>query len=178
LQHARTAQDKIYTIEAKQKMAVDEANSPVAQLEKLVQSLDGGVWRCVSDHSVNNYGVQYVDWDVGHVYIAVGGSTISGYHFNHMITDKNGYATTKRDANGNGESNLVVDVPFDPNAKPDWPTTLTGRTFSAPQPANADSSRYNDTVTISEDGRSITETIVSSSNGYSVTGTRTYTRER
>jgi hypothetical protein len=41
---ARTVQDKIYAIEAKQKMAVDEANSPAAQLERFIQSLDGGIW--------------------------------------------------------------------------------------------------------------------------------------
>jgi len=57
---ARTVQDKIYALEAKQQKkaaeqkALDDANSPAAQLEKLVQSLDGGVWRCVSSHLENN----------------------------------------------------------------------------------------------------------------------------
>ena len=42
---ARTAQDKIYAIEAKQKMAVDAANTPAVQQEKLMRSLEGGVWK-------------------------------------------------------------------------------------------------------------------------------------
>ncbi len=41
---ARAVQDKIYAIEAKQKMAVDEANSPAVQLERFIRSLDGGIW--------------------------------------------------------------------------------------------------------------------------------------
>jgi hypothetical protein len=42
---ARAAQDKIYAIEAKQKMAVDAANTPAVQQEKFMRSLEGGVWK-------------------------------------------------------------------------------------------------------------------------------------
>jgi hypothetical protein len=42
---ARTAQDKIYAIEAKQKMAVDAANNPAVKQEKFMRSLEGGVWK-------------------------------------------------------------------------------------------------------------------------------------
>jgi len=163
---ARTAQDKIYVIEAKQQKAVDEANSPAVQLEKLIKSLDGGVWRCVSSTNDNTNGGHYPDSDAGHTYIAVSGHTISGIFMSRSI---NGYP--------------VRDVPFDPNAKPAWTVTLTSRKFNAPIPtiySNID--RYKDEVTISDDGRSITENITLTFNdsreSYDITQTRTYTRDR
>jgi len=75
---ARTVQDKIYAIEAKQKMVVDEANSPAAQLEKFFKSLDGGVWREVSVHFHNFHN----GWDgeaQGGRFIKIHGREINEY---------------------------------------------------------------------------------------------------
>jgi tetratricopeptide (TPR) repeat protein len=175
---ARTVQDKIYAIEAKQKMAVDEANSPAVQLEKLIKSLDGGVWRCVRSTNDNNIGGHFPDADAGHTYIAVSGHTINGYSFVHV--DYANYV--------NGAPTIVRDVSFDPNAKPVWTVILTSRKFNAPLPANTNNTdwsnkdRYNNEVTISDDGRSITESIAysdhDSGGSYEHTITRTYTRDR
>jgi tetratricopeptide (TPR) repeat protein len=41
---ARTVQDKIYALEARQQKATDEANSPAAKLKRFIKSLDGAVW--------------------------------------------------------------------------------------------------------------------------------------
>jgi len=166
---ARTAQDKIYAIEAKQKMAVDEANSPSVQLAKLIKSLDGGVWRCVASTNDNSIGGHFPDADVGHTYISVSGHTISGYSFLRPIV--------------NGRGTVVRDIPFDPNAKPVWTVPLSGRNFSAPEPTNMGEpgDRYSDEVTISDDGRSITEEITNSfysGGNVTLTLTRTYTRDR
>jgi hypothetical protein len=163
---ARKVQDKIYALDAKQLKAADVASSPAAQLNKLTRSLDGGVWRCVGSTNDNSNGGHHPDSDVGHTYIAVSGHTISGIFMDRSI---------------NGDP--VRDVPFDPNAKPAWTVTLTSRKFNAPLPTiynNID--RYNDEVTISDDGRSITENIALTlhdpSRSFDITQTRTYTRDR
>jgi hypothetical protein len=88
---------------------------------------------------------------VGHTYIAVSGHTISGYAFIHPII-----------VDGYGTANLVKDVPFDPSAKSDWTISLTNRTFNTPHTLASDEDQYSDEVTISDDGRSITEEIRSS----------------
>ena len=183
---ARTVQDKIYALEAKQEKkaaeqkALDDANSPAVQLAKLIKSLDGGVWRAVSDTS-NMSGCatnQWVNLDVGHTYIAVSGNMISGYSFWHVITDSNGYPTQKR-VNGNTLPNIVMDVPFDPNAQPLWSAALTDRKFGAPRSRlSPGSGPYSDEITISDDGQSIVESIADSGGTCYSTTTRTYTRER
>jgi hypothetical protein len=160
---ARTAQDKIYALEAKQEKkaaeqkASDDANRPAAQLAKLVQSLDGGVWRCVSstwDDAVRGHVVGDM---VGRYYIAVSGHNISGSRSDH----------------------------YDPDVSPDWTVTLTSRRFSfdASRPSSSPHFYpYGGEVTISDDGRSITEQISGSLHdnvrGYPFTITRTYDRIR
>lgn len=156
---ARTVQDKIYAIDAKQekkaaeKKALDEANRPAAQLEKLIQSLDGGVWRCVS--STDDDPVQHhrVDAHVGDR-IEVSG---------HMI---NGYMGSWKD-------------------RPLWQVPLTSRNFDVPSYNRYYENigrRYSDEFTISDDGRTITESLAflyhDSGGTYDITGSRTYTRDR
>lgn len=171
---ARKVQDQIYVVEAKQQKAVDAANSPAAQLEKLTQSLDGGVWRC--EHSLayqsNNgsQGSQWVDQDAGHTYIWVSGHTISGY------TEQQGVVE-----NGVANGTLVRDIAYNPNATPNWTATLTGRKFNFTSSSSASSGdtgilSQTDEATISDDGQSITETVVTTAAWGTVTRTRTFAR--
>jgi len=75
LTDSKDIKDLYYKVEYQR----DKANGPEAQLEKFIQSLDGGVWRC--EHS--NYNDSYLDTEVGHTYIVVSGHTISGECQNH-----------------------------------------------------------------------------------------------
>jgi hypothetical protein len=83
---ARTAQDKIYALEAKQQKAVDVANSPAAQLEKFIKSLDGGVWRMDKTTQSIDGGSWYTAFDqsnsrlhTGDVFLEIHGHEISGW---------------------------------------------------------------------------------------------------
>jgi len=137
----------------------DKANGPEAQLEKFIQSLDGGVWRC--EHS--NYNDSYLDTEVGHTYIVVSGHTIS--ESAKTIVDSSGYR--------------VKDVDYDPNIPPEWKTTVTGHKFKAPHPAGQGGSTetsYSDEVTISDDGRSIVEERNFVVNGQNFNGILHYVR--
>lgn len=168
---ARTVQDKIYAISAKQQMkaadqkAADEANSPSAQLEKLIKSLDGGVWRCVASSTDDRVMGHQVDRDVGRgVYISVSGHMISGHeadNFQKTVTEGN----------------------------PLWTMPITSRRFNATwsytrwDPADFLAlDQYTDEITISDDGRSITENRDSTNHDtggyYHFIIKRTYTRDR
>jgi len=167
---ARTVQDKIYVIEAKQQKAADTANSPAVQLAKLIKTMDGGVWRCVgSTEDVSGaYTSHLVDDAVGHTYIAVSGHTMSHYQFLRGRTD--------------GVLGHVRNIPYDPSATPDWTATIASRKVNAPLPnTSIPLDQYSDEVTISDDGQSITEVSTGSyySGGHMIdTKTITYVRDR
>ncbi len=160
---ARKVQDKIYVLEAKQQKkaaeqkALDDANRPEAQSEKLVQSLDGGVWRCVGSTIDDRVMGHRVDLDVGRAYIAVSGHMISGYE----------------------GGTYHKDIPL-------WTEPITSRRFNATwsgeifYPGALD--RYSDEFTISDDGRSIIESrkVTSHDTGgsYDFIQKRNYTRDR
>ncbi len=167
---ARTAQDKIYAIEAKQKMAVaaDAANSPAAQLERLIHSLDGGVWKCVASTRDDRVMGHLVDIDVGRgTYISVSGHVISGH---------------ESDNSDNFESMYTQGNPL-------WTMPITSRRFNATwsytttDPAiKLALDQYTDEITISDDGRSITEnrhtTCHDKGGSYQIIIKRTYARDR
>jgi tetratricopeptide (TPR) repeat protein len=143
---ARAIQDKIYALEAKadlaakkQKQAEDEANSPKAKWDRLLKTLDGGVWLC--EHSDNKqYKNGRLDADfccagpdqaVGHTYIAVIGRTIRFYSMN-------------------GEAK---NISYDPTATPLWTVTLTSPKFEV-SPASWPMIQE---ITISNDGQTISD---------------------
>ena len=158
---ARDAQDKIYALEAKaelaakkQKQAEDETNRPEAIFERLLKSLDGGVWRC--EHSDNkqyengrldaDYCCAGADLAVGHTYIAVSGRTIRFYSLYKPTVGSNGMV--------NG---AVKNIDYDPNATPLWSATLTSRNFKVSRTQQGSVGTFNDEITISNDGQSISD---------------------
>jgi hypothetical protein len=159
---ARTAQDKIYTLEARQRKVTEEANSPAAQLEKLIKSLDGGVWQCVQDLG-GNY--------AGHTYIAITGNKVSNYYL---------YVPTV--GNGHVVQGQMKDVPYDPSAKPAWTTTISGRTFTVTLGDFVGEhapwlSSINEEITITDDSQSITEKSTQhTTDGHVYTNTLNYAR--
>jgi hypothetical protein len=156
---ARAVQDKIYALEAKagavakkQKQAEDEANSPEAQMEKFIKSVDGGVWRL--EHSDNkqyengrldkDYCCAGADQAVGHTYIAISGRTIRFYVLSKPTFGSNGMV--------NG---TVKNIDYDPSATPTWTATITGRKFKITRTDGGGT--INDEITISDDGQSISD---------------------
>jgi len=147
---ARSTQDKIYVLEAKQQKRVAsdtarqaEENSPAVQLEKFIKGLDGGVWRCDRSlwSSPNWHGNNYVDSEAGHTYVVISGHTITSS--SKILMDR---------------GRVVQNVDYDPNFPIIWKTTITGHKLFAPEPAGSlRLISYSDEVTISDDGRSITE---------------------
>jgi hypothetical protein len=145
---ARAVQDKIYVIEAMQQKADDEANSPKAQLAKLIESLDGGVWQVSEGYASIDGGSWYTTIDRRN-----GGRPNSDQFLEIRGHDMAGWSVWDNPAFVMYQSN-----PSMQNVRQDtFKTTFESRQFNVEPDLFSkgwDFRTYQ--VTISEDGQSIT----------------------